>query len=477
MSKLPHPLLIQALQAFQEAAFDRAKHLLVMLLEVQSKNFDALHIMGVLLGMEEQHQEAILHFKQAIKVNPNHNLVHFNLAKALSETGDDAIALKHHMTATRLAPKHAEAWLNYGRSLSKLTKFEEAIKCYNKALQLNPKLMEALSNKGAAFNDLGRFEEALAIFDQAININSNHAETWSNKAIAHGELKQFDFAFSCYDKAIELKHDYAVAWSNKGASLKELKRFQEAIACYDHVIQLAPDFVEAWVNKADALDEIKCYDEALACYEKAIELNPNFYCLQGHYLHGKNKKCDWINFESDILQCELKVRSGIKAVSPFIGLSLFDDANLQLMIARSFASEARFSAPPNQRKISKKSANEKIRVAYFSPEFHNHPISFLIAELIELHDRNKFGVYGFSLGPDVDDGMRRRLCKGFDRFIDVSKKNPREIIAICDDLKIDIAVDLCGYTGLARLELFAQRVAPIQVSYLGFIGTDRKSVV
>lgn len=472
MRKPPHPLFIQALQAFQGGDFDHAKHCFSMLLDIQPKNFDALHIMGVLLGMEGMHQTAIGYFRRAIKVDANHNLVHFNLAKALSDTGEDAVALKHHITATQLAPKHAEAWLNYGRSLSKLGKFEEAIKYYDKALQLNPNLMEALSNKGAAMNDLGRFDAALVMFDQAININPNHAETWSNKAIAHGALKQFDSAFACYDKAISLKEDYVVAWNNKGASFKELKRYKEAIDCYDHVIQLSPDYLEAWVNKADALDEIKCFDEALTCYEKAIQLDPDFYCLQGHYLHGKNKKCDWLNFDSHVAKCEHNVRSGIKSVSPFIGLSLFDDPVVQLMIARSFSTEARFSAKQNQRKISKKTAGEKIRVAYVSPEFHNHPVSYLIAEMIELHDRHAFEIYGLSLGPDVNDEMRLRLRKGFDHFIDISEKSPSEIIAMCDHLDIDIAVDLCGYTGLARLDLFAQRLAPIQVSYLGFIGSS-----
>lgn len=472
MKKKPHPLFIQALQAFQEGAQERALQFFLMLLEVEPKNFDALHIMGVLMAMKDDHKEAINYFLKAIKVNAINNLAHFNLAKALSDSGDDLAAFKYHINATKLAPTHAEAWLNYGKSLSKLSRFEEAIQKYNKALQIKPNLMEAMSNKGAVFNDLGLYEEALKVLNEAVQINPNHPETWSNKGIAHGQLKQFEVALSCYEQAISLKHDYIVAWSNKGTTFKDLRLFDQAVQCYDHIINIQPKLSEAWVKKADALEQAKNFIEALLCYETAIELDPEFYCLLGHYLHGKNNICDWTNFESNLLRCEQNVRSGIKSVSPFIGLSLFDDPTLQLMIARSFASEARFTSTPCERKPHHKTVGDKIIIGYFSPEFHNHPVSFLIAEMIELHDRDKFEVIGFSLGPKTDDAMRQRLSKAFDKFIDVHRKNSTQIVQICDDLGIDIAIDLCGYTGLARLDLFAKRVAPVQLSYLGFMGSS-----
>ena len=115
--------------------------------------------------------------------------------------------------------------------------------------------------------------------------------------------------------------------------------------------------------------------------------------------------------------------------------------------------------------------NEKIKVAYLSSDFRLHPLSFLMAELFELHDRSQFEVIGVSFGPDDRSDMRSRLVAAFDQFIDVRTKSDQEVARLLNDLRIDIAVDLNGHTQGARSGILAFRPAPIQVSYLGFPGT------
>ena len=94
-----------------------------------------------------------------------------------------------------------------------------------------------------------------------------------------------------------------------------------------------------------------------------------------------------------------------------------------------------------------------------------------MAELFEGHDKGKFEIYGFSFGPDTNDAMRKRVAAAFFRFIDVRRKSDREVASLSRSLGIDIAVDLKGYTQDTRLEIFAERCAPVQVSYLGYPGT------
>jgi predicted O-linked N-acetylglucosamine transferase (SPINDLY family) len=114
---------------------------------------------------------------------------------------------------------------------------------------------------------------------------------------------------------------------------------------------------------------------------------------------------------------------------------------------------------------------ERLRVAYLSADFHEHATAYLMAELFERHDRQRFEWFGLSYGPPDSSPMRKRLEAAFGRFIDISRQPTERIAELVRDLGVDIAVDLKGYTGDYRLDIFAYRAAPIQVSYLGYPGT------
>jgi predicted O-linked N-acetylglucosamine transferase (SPINDLY family) len=121
--------------------------------------------------------------------------------------------------------------------------------------------------------------------------------------------------------------------------------------------------------------------------------------------------------------------------------------------------------------IPKRAPHGKIRVGYFSADFREHPVASLLAELIETHDRSRFEVIAFSFGPEAPDEMRKRLARAFDRFLDVQGKSNLEIASLARSLSLDIAVDLGGYTHGNRANMFALRAAPLQVSYIGYLGT------
>ena len=123
------------------------------------------------------------------------------------------------------------------------------------------------------------------------------------------------------------------------------------------------------------------------------------------------------------------------------------------------------------KEANKNTKNEKIRIAYFSADFREHPVSILTAEMFELHDKSLFETYAFSYGPDDKGQMRKRIINAFNQFYDVSKISDLEIVKIARKLNIDIAIDLGGYTSKCRTEIFNHRAAPIQVSYIGFLGT------
>ncbi len=135
-------ILKQAILSFEGGNFSQAKALLSIILNSHSKNFDALHIMGIIYGSENNHHEALKFFKKAAKINPTSEFININLAKALSECGNDFDAIIHFQVVIKQSPKNANAWLGCGKSLLQLKRFNEALAHYDQAIQLKPDYAE-----------------------------------------------------------------------------------------------------------------------------------------------------------------------------------------------------------------------------------------------------------------------------------------------------------------------------------------------
>ena len=181
------------------------------------------------------------------------------------------------------------------------------------------------------------------------------------------------------------------------------------------------------------------------------------------------KICSWLGISDCLENISKKVFANEKVSQPFLLLALSDDAVLHKKSAEINA-QMNFQYNPVLGPIPKRPKKDKIRIGYFSADFKNHPVAFLIAELIEIHDRGKFEIYAFSLVMTTDE-MRERLNGVFDHFIQVEGVSDFAIAQQARDLTIDIAIDLSGLTEGSRTGIFSYRAAPIQVNYLGYPGT------
>lgn len=163
-------------------------------------------------------------------------------------------------------------------------------------------------------------------------------------------------------------------------------------------------------------------------------------------------------------------------VSPFILLNLTNSARLHAVATRSYVqSQIKNPALPFRREPPRRP--EKIRLAYMSGDFREHPVAQLTAELFELHDRARFEVTGISYGPDDGSELRKRLVNAFDSFHDVTSMNDRDAAGLIHDLRTDILIDLTGYTAGCRPQILAWRPAPVAVNYLGYPGTMAASFI
>ena len=348
--------------------------------------------------------------------------------------------------------------------------YSEALNYLKASIKYLPKNALALSNLGNVFLELKDHQNALDAYDKSIKIDPMYAEAWSNKGNALYELKRYDEAIAHHDRAVSLNPSYAQAWSNKGNALHELKRYDEAIAHHDQALSLKTDYAEAWSNKGNALLELKRYDEAIAHYERAISFKSEIDWIDGKLLHTRMNVCSWSGFENSLENINKSIWANKKATSPFPLLALKDDALLHKKASEIYT-QNRHPFNFSLGLIPEQSENQKIRIGYFSADFNQHAVAVLTAELFELHDKEKFEIFAFSFGVDDKSSMRLRLSRAFNQFIDVSEMSDVEIATLSRELRIDIAIDLGGHTANSCTDIFAYRAAPIQVSYIGYLGT------
>lgn len=431
---------------------------------------DAYYNRGRLLNDMERSDDALASYDQAIALKPDYVDAYYNRGLVLFDLKRFDEALKCFGEVIELNPNHAETYNNRGVTLNALERFGEALISYDHSLMLRPNHAETHNNRGTALSNLKRLEDALTSYDQAIALKPDYAEAYNNRGLLFYDLKQWDKALANYDRAIALKADYAEAYYNRGIVLNELKRVEEALASYDRAIEFDQNYADAYHNRGLILNDLNRLDEALASYDRAIALMPDHDFLYGYWLHNQMQLCSWSNYDNKMSLLASKVEQNEKASVPFILLAQSNSRALQKKAAEIFV-QRRYPANYALAPISKYSSHDKIRIGYFSADFRNHPVSFLTAELYELHDRSRFELIAFYFGPDTKDDMRTRIAAAFDQFIDVRDLSDEEVALMARKLEIDIAIDLGGFTAQCRTGIFALRAAPMQVSYLGYLGT------
>jgi predicted O-linked N-acetylglucosamine transferase (SPINDLY family) len=255
-----------------------------------------------------------------------------------------------------------------------------------------------------------------------------------------------------------------------GITLQEMGRLQEAETSYRQAIVLKPDHANAHSNLGALLDILKKPDEALKSYECALALEPDTDYLLGAVLFARVRLCIWDGLPQSLIELTRRINKGERASAPFPLHGLIDSPDLHGKAA-GITSKHKYPRLDILPKISPYTGHKKIRVGYFSPDFRNHPVSILTAELYERHDRARFEVHAFSFGKDSDDEWALRIKAGVDHFHDVCAMSDEDVAMLSRSVELDIAVDLTGLTQGCRPGIFAMSAAPIQLGYLGFLGT------
>jgi len=282
-------------------------------------------------------------------------------------------------------------------------------------------------------------------------------------------MGQFAAALASCDRALAIDPRCLNAHVNRGVTLNELKQYRDALGSLDEAIRLGRLDAHVHHCRGAVLQELNAFEQAVASYQQALAIDPRMPFLRGNCRHARMHLCDWSGFQSDTAAITAALERGEAATTPFVLLSLVDSPALQRRAAEIWVRE-KFSRIPLAN-APRHSRHDRIRIGYFSADLRNHAVAMLTAGLFETHDRSRFELTAFSLGPDVRDELRIRVEAAFDRFLQVGGQRDRDVAALARQLEIDIAIDLGGCTRDARPGILALRAAPIQVGYLGYLGT------
>jgi predicted O-linked N-acetylglucosamine transferase (SPINDLY family) len=429
-------LLKQAVSLHQRGQIDEAATIYEKILDIQRENFDAWHLLGVIAGQKRDFPAAVQYITRAIALK------------------DDS----------------AEAYFSRGTAYKLSSDIRNAILDFKRTISLKPSHTGALNSLGVIQGESNLYESALEYYNQAISIDPRHTDAHYNKSLVLQRIHRSSEALESINKAISLKFNYAEAHSYKGVILRSLGRLEDARESSSTSLALDPSQYKTFIEHAETLRELCCFSEALGAFSEALRLQPDSEYLLGLKLHTQMYLCQWQGLAAQITSLAQRITNCEKVTPPFPLLTLIDDPGLQLSAAQTFNAH-KFPATDALGELVTHPTHDKVRIGYFSADFHNHATAYLMAELFEATDPSRFEVYGFSFGPNKQDEMRQRIANTFHSFIDVANHSDHQVAAMSRKLGIDIAVDLKGYTKDSRTGIFAARCAPIQVSYLGYPGT------
>src|SRR5262249_34824459 len=153
---------------------------------------------------------------------------------------------------------------------------------------------------------------------------------------------------------------------------------------------------------------------------------------------------------------------------PFTLLAVPASSANQLQVTKTFLAD-QISFPALWR--GEIYSHDRIRIGYFSADLRRHPVAQLAVGLLEQHDKSRFEITAISFGPNDGSDLHARIESAVENFINVGDMPDRAVAELIRDREIDVIVDLMGFTAYSRFSVISERVAPIQVNFLGYPGT------
>ena len=375
-----------------------------------------------------------------------------------------------YLTAAIAAGAKLETtFYNYGVVLKELGRPAEAIAQIDRAIAINPRSAEAHFDKAMCLLALKRYDAVQVHLEQALAVNPNlvSALVWLGHLLS--EVDRTDDAFAAYERALAVDPQSADAWHGRAKLLRRRRRYQEALAAFNKALSINPRLTEAWLDRGRMFLEGKQYEAAAASFSAVVQLDPDALFAKGSLQYVKMVMCDWRDFDVAVQDAERGISAGKPVAHPVTWLALSDSGRSHQICAENY--NRQFFPATGDGQAGVNHGSEKLRIGYVSGEFRDHATTHLLVGVLESHDRSRFEIHAFDNGIDDGSDHRARVVKAVNGVVDISRLGAEGAVERIRARGIDVLVDLSGYFGLGRMDVFARRAAPLQVSYLGFPGT------
>jgi predicted O-linked N-acetylglucosamine transferase (SPINDLY family) len=322
----------------------------------------------------------------------------------------------------------------------RLGNLEEARRLFLAYCEHHPANAQVLRVLSQICYQTGRLAESVVHLDRARAVAPSDAGIWFSLGALYGEQRETAKAINCYKESLRLQPNNDEAWSNLGAIYYEQFGYSESIECLQRAVKINNKNEKAVVNLSLSLMAVGNAIEADRVLRAARDTAPD-----------SDKVHSLFVFNLNYLTTPTKQE-------------IFDEH-------RRWARRYDDAARPDPDWIRRRQDGKKIRVAYISPDIRRHSVAYFVSPVLKAHDKAKFEVYGYSDVKKPDD-VTRELMGVVDHWRDISQLDNARISRMIREDEIDILVDLAGHTSPAsRILLFANRAAPVQVSWLGYPDT------
>ncbi|MFI5455309.1 MAG: tetratricopeptide repeat protein [Isosphaerales bacterium] len=435
---------------------------------------EAHNNLGTALAAEGRLELALASFRQAVELQPNFHLARANLGNVLRSLGRHEEAAACDQAAMPPQPGNPDRLHELGLQRLAQGRLEEAVSSLEQALRLQPHSAGVCNNLGNALLRQGRAPEASLSFRQAVFLEPDLAQAHNNLGLALLHQGREHEALDSLRQAVCLKPDLAQAHNNLGLAFWRQDRREEALDCFRQALHVQPDLADAHNNLGLALAARGLPDLALSCYERAVQLEP----AHGGALANLGNACKDQGRLTEALACyraALSVRPDDPQIHSNLLLALHYQAGADpkevLAESRRFAQRhaaplAGLAPPGTFQPLEGRS----LRVGYVSPDFREHPVSYFLEPILSSHDHSRFEIFCYADVPRADAVTERcqRYADHWRSLVGLSDARAAELIRRDG---IDLLIDLAGHTGGNRLLVFARKPAPVQATYLGYLGT------
>jgi predicted O-linked N-acetylglucosamine transferase (SPINDLY family) len=407
----------------------------------QMPNLAEAHVnLGMLLDKNQQLAEAAECYRRALELKPELAAGHFNLGLVCFKQRDVSAAIAHFRRAIELQPNHLDAQRSLATLLDEQGNLDEAVDWCRRIIKAKPDTADVNRRLALLLVRQGKLDEAADSCRAYLALRPADAEAHDTLGFVLAKQGRLDDAAASFRRAIDLDDKFAVAHNHLGAILDKQSRFDEAAAAFQRAVERKPDFAEAYNNRGLARLRMGEVDAAIEDFRRALHLDPAL-----------------IAANSNLLQV-LQYRSGITLAELAAEHRAFDERH-----ARPLREHWR----PHE---NSRDPSQPLRVGFVSGDLGSHPVGYFLVRALEHLDRGQIEVTCYSdraQSGDLAERLRRAAC----RWRDVALFDDQRLAEQIRADEIDILVDLAGHTSINRLLVFARKPAPVQMTWMGYVGT------